>query len=73
MDQLTLADRTGSASVSSVDRSKRLYSFRLPGLVRGNEQSAISRAMKPEIGVRFAGPDKLVHLIGAGEVAKCRR
>ena len=25
-----------------------------------------------EIGVRFAGPDKLVHLIGAGEVALCR-
>ena len=25
-----------------------------------------------EIGVRFAGRDKLVHLIGAGEVALCR-
>ena len=32
------------------------------------EHSAIIRAMKPMIGVRFAGRDKLVHLIGLGEV-----
>ena len=29
----------------------RLYWCRLPGLVRGNEQSAIIRAMKPRSGV----------------------
>ena len=46
----------------------RLYWRRLPGLVRGREQSAIVRAMKPRAGVRFTGPDKLVHLIGNGEV-----
>ena len=49
---------------------RRTYSFRLPGLVRGSEHSAIIRAMKPQIGVRFAGPDKLVHLIEAGEVVQ---
>ena len=46
----------------------RLYRIRLPGLVRGRLHSASSRAMKPEIGVCFTGPDKLVHLIEAGEV-----
>ena len=46
----------------------RLYWCWLPGLVRGNEQSAIIRANEPQIGVRFAGPDQLVHLIGLGEV-----
>ena len=40
----------------------------LPGLVRGNEHSAIIRAMEAQIGVRFAGRDKLIHLIGLGEV-----
>ena len=29
---------------------RRMYSFRFPGLVRGNEHSAISRAMKPRSG-----------------------
>ena len=46
----------------------RLYWRRLPGLVRGRLHSAISRAMKPRPGVRFAGPGQLVHLIEAGEV-----
>ena len=35
--------------------------------MRGREHSAIVRAMKPRSGVRFAGRDKLVHLIGEGE------
>ena len=34
------------------------------GLVRGREHSAIIRAMNPISGVLFAGPDKLVYLIG---------
>ena len=33
-------------------------------VVRGREHSTIIRAMKPRSGVRFTGPDKLVHLIG---------
>ena len=50
---------------------QRTYRSRLPGLVRGREHSASSRAMKPGIRVRFTGPDKLVHLIVAGEVVLC--
>ena len=45
----------------------RLYWCWLPGLVRGRLHSAIVRAMKTEIVVRFAGADQLVHLIGKGE------
>ena len=45
----------------------RLYCVRLPGLVRGREQSAIVRAMKPRSGAASL-PDKLVYLIGLGEV-----
>ena len=40
------------------------------GLLRGREHSAIVRAMKAESGVRFAGRDKLVHLVGLGEVVE---
>ena len=50
---------------------RRTYSFRLPGLVRGRLRSAMSRAIKASFGVRFAGTDKLVHLIEAGVVALC--
>ena len=35
------------------------------GWCGADEHSAISRAMKPMIGVRFAGLDKLIHLIEA--------
>ena len=42
----------------------------MPGLVRGREHSAISRAMKPRSAIRFAGRNKLVHLIGLGEVVQ---
>ena len=38
MDQLTLADRTGSASVSSVDRSKRNGPFTLYMTVGGGNK-----------------------------------
>ena len=46
----------------------RICRIRLPGLVRGNEHNIIIRAMKTYLGFRFAGRDKLVHLIGLGEV-----
>ena len=36
-------------------------------MLRGSEHSAIVRPHEAQIGVRFAGPDKLVHLIGNGE------
>ena len=48
----------------------RLYSFRVPGLVRGKLHSANSRAMKPRSGFRFAGRNQLVHLVEAGEVVQ---
>ena len=47
----------------------RLYWWRLPGLVRGREHNQHPRH-EAEIGVRFAGADKQVHLIGLGEVVE---
>ena len=47
---------------------RRTYSFRLPGLVRGNEHSASSRAMKPRSGSASLAPTNWFHLIEAGEV-----
>ena len=46
----------------------RLYWRRLPGLVRGQAAQRHRAAHETEIGVRFAGRDKLVYLVGLGEV-----
>ena len=46
----------------------RLYWCRLPGLVRGKRAERHHSRHEAQIGVRFAGRDKLVHLIGLGEV-----
>ena len=48
----------------------RLYSLRLPGLVRGNDAERHRPPHEAEIGGRFAGPNKQVHLIGLGEVVE---
>ena len=48
----------------------RLSSCRFFGLVRGSEQSASSRAMKAQLGVRVARGDELRHLVKRGEVAR---
>ena len=48
----------------------RLYWWRLPGSVPGQAAQRHQPRHETEIGVRFAGPDKLVHLIGLGEVVQ---
>ena len=48
----------------------RLYWCRLPGLIRGRRAQRHQPRHEAEIGVRFAGRNKLVHLVEAGEVVQ---
>ena len=48
----------------------RLYWCRVPGVGAGQRAERQHSRHEAQIGVRFAGRDKLVHLIGLGEVVQ---
>ena len=57
-----------SARLTTIRRSApRDFRSRLPGLVRGAAAQRQQPRHKAPVGVRFAGPDKSVYLIGKGE------
>ena len=62
-------DTTGVYSrsgISGTGTTGRVVKIRLPGSI--SRATALNSPHETEVGVRFTGPDKLVHLVGLGEV-----